>query len=176
MTRANRFLILIAAQESDATAEEIRLACLAAAYYIFRDQGAEVVLASPEGGAPAIAMSARDGPDDELVRRFKSDRNARDDLADTLSLDQIAVEDFDAAFCIGFSGQIWDDESLGPAHLVQSFLRFGKPVGLVPGRHVDLAPEGAGSGLLVIGDSENAPLLTAQALLSLIDQMGSTRA
>jgi putative intracellular protease/amidase len=67
---------------------------------------------------------------DKAVRRFRSDRSAREDLADTLALDQIVVEDFVAAFCIGLCGRLWTDEDQGVAALVREFLDVGKPVAL----------------------------------------------
>jgi putative intracellular protease/amidase len=104
-----------------------------AAYYVFKDAGADVTLASPMGGQPPIdPRSDRTGDDAETVRRFKSDHAARTVLADTLSLEQVAPEDFDAVFYVGGHGAMWD---LAEDHISQAVIAAahgaGKPVALV---------------------------------------------
>lgn len=165
-----RLLIILAAAEDDETnTDELRLARLAPPYYLFKDVPADVVLASPEGGAPRMAgrLSAID-EHDSCSKRFMADRAARDDLADTLRLDQIVIEDFEAAFCIGFSGAIWDVDNPVVARVISGFLASGKPVALIPGQRLALAPAGAGAGLLIIGDSAQSPVLAAHALLEIV--------
>ena len=104
-----------------------------AAYYVFRDAGAEITLASPAGGQPPI--DPRSGGSDrpsETVRRFKSDQAARTELADTLALDQVAPEDFDAVFYIGGHGALWDlpEDPVSQA-LIAAIHAAGKPLALV---------------------------------------------
>jgi len=55
---------------------------LAAPYYVFKDAGAEVTLASPEGGQPPLDPKS-DDPDaqTEATRRFKADSAAKAELA-----------------------------------------------------------------------------------------------
>ena len=156
-----RFLIVLA---MDGDSSEVRISRLAPAYYLFRDAHAEVVLATPSGGFPDLTSELRQTTHPEpSTRRFLADRAARDDLADTLHLGQIVTEDFDAAFCIGLSGPLWLAD--GVAATIRTFLTLGKPVAIVPGRHLDITPEGASAGLLILGDSESSPLLSAHALL-----------
>jgi putative intracellular protease/amidase len=104
-----------------------------AAYYVFRDAGAEVTLASPAGGQPPIDPGS-DGSDDpsETVRRLKGDQAARTELADTLSLDQVAPEDFDAVFYVGGHGALWDlpEDRISQA-LIATVHAAGKPLALV---------------------------------------------
>ncbi|MDR6669555.1 transporter [Rhizobium sp. 1399] len=159
-----RFLIILAA---DGDNSEVRIARLAPAYYLFRDAPAEIVLATPSGGFPDLTSELRQSVHKEpTVGRFLTDRAARDDLADTLRLDQIVTEDFDAAFCIGLSGPLWSAE--GVAATIRAFLTSGKPVAVIPGRRLDITPEGAAAGLLILGDCEASPLLSAHALLKVV--------
>ena len=104
-----------------------------AAYYVFRDAGAEVTLASPAGGQPPIDPQS-DGSDDqsETVRRFKGDQAARTELADTLALDQVAPEDFDAVFYVGGHGAMWDlpEDRISQA-VIAAVHAAGRPLALV---------------------------------------------
>lgn len=169
---ATRFLILIVEGEGGAGNPEVDLARIATPYYTFKNTGAEVVMATLMGGPPVIADSIRSADmSDDAVRRFRDDREARDELADTLALAQIIVEDFAAAFCIGLSGRIWTDADNGVVALVRVFLEAGKPVALVPGKHLVVAPEGAGNGLLILGDNDDSPLCAARALSNVVSDM-----
>jgi hypothetical protein len=94
--------------------------------------------------------------------RFGLDHAAREALADTLSLDQIFFDDFDAAFCIGALGAVWSGEPA--ASLLANFLAAGKPVAIVPNK-INLSPHGTGEGLLITGDGAHAPAQAAHALI-----------
>lgn len=166
---AIRFLIMIVEGEEGAGNPQVDLAKIATPYYAFKNIGAEVVMATLRGGPPLIADGMRSaGVADESVRRFRGDRDARDELADTLALAQIVVEDFAAAFCVGLSGRIWTDANDGVVPLVELFLKAGKPVALVPGKHLIVAPEGAGNGLLILGDNDDSTLCAARALINVV--------
>jgi putative intracellular protease/amidase len=105
----------------------------ATAYFIFRDAGAEVVLASPNGGLPALYPSrANMMKQSETVNRFYSDTRARAELADTLRLEQVCADDFDALFYPGGLGSLWDltDNNQSIA-LISTISSAGKPMGLV---------------------------------------------
>lgn len=170
---AFRFLILIVeGEDEEAGNPEVDLARIATPYYAFKDFGADVAIATSFGGPPMVLDGMRTAvTSDEAVRRFKIDRSARDELADTLGLDQIVIDDFDGAFCIGLSGRIWTDNDHGVAGLVREFLGSGKPVALVPGKHMLVTPEGAGNGLLILGDSEGSPFCAARALINVVVDM-----
>ncbi|MTH78372.1 transporter [Paracoccus aestuariivivens] len=166
---AIRFLVLIAESRTSNSPSETDLARIAAPYYAFKDSGAEVVMATLSGGPPQGVEGMRTpAQGDAAVRRFRADRDARDDLADTVAMDAVAVEDFVAAYCVGLSGQLWAQDDHGIASVVQTFLRAAKPVALVPGRHLQIAPEGAGQGLLILGDSACSPLCAARALIDIV--------
>jgi len=118
----------------------------AAPYYIFKDAGADVVLASPAGGQPPLDPKS-DSADfqTELTQRFKADPAAQRELANTLKLDSVHQEDFDTVFYPGGHGPLWDlAESRTSIALIEAFNRAGKPTGFVchaPGvlRHVKAA-------------------------------------
>ena len=59
----------------------------AAPYYVFKDAGADIVLASPAGGQPPLDPKS-DAPDaqTDATRRFKADTEAQRQQASTLSL------------------------------------------------------------------------------------------
>lgn len=118
----------------------------AAPYYVFKDAGAEVVLASPAGGQPPLDPKS-DQPDaqTEHTQRFKADPAAQQALASTVKLDSVSEGDFDTLFYPGGHGPLWDlAESARSISLIEAFERAGKPIGFVchaPGvlRHVKAA-------------------------------------
>ncbi|GJE50486.1 Protein/nucleic acid deglycase HchA [Methylobacterium tardum] len=121
---------------------------LAAPYYVFKDAGAEVVLASPKGGRPPLDPKSNEpGFQTDLTRRFEADRDANAVLADTVRLDGVNPEDFDAVFYPGGHGPLWDlAEDPASVRLIETTLKAGRPVTLVchaPGvlRHAK-APDG----------------------------------
>jgi len=105
----------------------------AAPYYVFRDAGAVVTIASPVGGKPPIDPKS-DLPENqtEATRRFKSDHLAQAELDETLELGAVSVEDYDAIFFPGGHGPLWDlagnRECLA---LIEAFVEAEKPVGAV---------------------------------------------
>lgn len=66
---------------------------LAAPYYVFKDAGAEVVLASPKGGRPPLDPKSSE-PDfqTDLTRRFEADGEADAALSNTVRLDGVTHE------------------------------------------------------------------------------------
>lgn len=158
-----RILFLLFPDQADAT--ELRMERLAGAYYHFKDLLFEVVLASPAGGSPMASVSRSERMSPE-VSRFNADGNARDELADTVSFDQVIVEDFNAAYCIGVTGAIWTEPGLET--LIARFLSASRPVVIIPGFGLDLAEGGAGAGMLIVGDQDGSPLLAAQTLSHLL--------
>src|SRR5512135_3521114 len=81
----------------------------AAPYYVFRDAGVELTLASPKGGQPPIDPKS-DLPENQTpaMERFKRDRAAQQALAQTVRLADMKAEDFDAIFYPGGHGPLWD--------------------------------------------------------------------
>jgi len=116
---------------------------LAAPYYVFKDAGAEIALASPRGGRPPLDPKS-DEPDfqTDITRRFEKDAAANAQLDTTMRLDSVKQEDYDGVFYPGGHGPLWDlAEDARSIKLLESFFAAGKPVAMVchaPGalRHV----------------------------------------
>ena len=116
---------------------------LAAPYYVFKEAGAEIVLASPEGGQPPLDPKS-DEPmfQTDLTRRFSADAAAKAQLANTVRLDSVNAADFDTVFYPGGHGPLWDlAESTASISLIEAFIAAGKTIALAchaPGvlRHV----------------------------------------
>jgi len=162
-------ILMILIPESDASDTKsdpaVPLERAAGPYFVFKDANVEVVLASPEGGSPLMEFTGDGNASTEVMRRFKQDRMVIDEFSDTISLDQVYTEDFDAAFCIGLPGPIWRPEHKSTAGaLIARLLDAGKPVAVMPSG-VDLAPKGAGDGLLIVGDGSKSPIPVAKALM-----------
>lgn len=116
---------------------------LAAPYYIFKDAGVQITLASPRGGQPPLDPKSEEPTfQTDLTRRFNADETAKAQLAETVRLDSIDPNDFDAVFYPGGHGPLWDlAEDPDSIRLIESFVAANKPVALVchaPGvlRHV----------------------------------------
>ena len=115
----------------------------AAPYFVFRDAGVELTLASPKGGQPPLDPKS-DLPENQTpsMARFKKDAAAQKALASTLKLADMKAEDFDTVFYPGGHGPMWDlAESPVSIALLEAFYNSGKPIALVchsPGvlRHV----------------------------------------
>ena len=105
----------------------------AAPYYVFRDAGAEITLASPKGGQPPVDPSSdADDAQTHATRRFKGDDTARSALANTVVLSEVAVADHDAIFYPGGHGPLWDlAEDADSKALIEGFAARGRPVGAV---------------------------------------------
>jgi putative intracellular protease/amidase len=105
----------------------------AAPYYVFKDAGAEITLASPKGGQPPLDPKS-DQPDaqTDATKRFRADAAATAALASTHKLATVKAESFDAVFYPGGHGPLWDlAQSKDSIALIESAIAAGKPVGAV---------------------------------------------
>ena len=154
---------------------------LAAPYYVFKDAGAEVVLASPKGGQPPLDPKS-DEPEaqTEATRRFRADRDAMQALGSTTPLASVKADDFDAVFYPGGHGPLWDlAESQDSRALIESTLAAGKPVAAVchaPGvlRHVQAAdgtPLVKGKRVTGFTNTEEAAVGLAKVVPFLVEDM-----
>ena len=130
----------------------------AAPYFVFRDAGVDLTLASPKGGQPPLDPKS-DLPENQTpaMARFKQDQTAQQALAHTARLEDVNAEDFDTVFYSGGHGPMWDlAESAVSIALLESFYSSGKPIALVchsPGvlRHVKYNGEPLVKGKRVTG-------------------------
>jgi putative intracellular protease/amidase len=105
----------------------------AAPYYVFKDAGAVVTLASPRGGQPPLDPKSNE-PDyrTEATERFSGDVVAREALANTLKLADINPDEFDAVFYPGGHGPLWDlAEDSHSAAIIETLYTTGRPVAAV---------------------------------------------
>jgi putative intracellular protease/amidase len=88
-----------------------------APYYVFRDAGADITLASPKGGRPPIdPNSEAEDAQTDSTRRFREDEQARAAMASTRKLQDVDMHDYDAIFYPGGHGPLWD--LAGDAHSI----------------------------------------------------------
>ena len=153
----------------------------ASPYYVFKDAGAQITLASPKGGQPPIDPKS-DAPDAQTAatRRFAEDAEAQQLLATSLPLAQVRAEDFDALFYPGGHGPLWDlAEDASSIALIERFIALGKPVGAVchaPGvlRHVKAAdgtPLVHGKRVTGFSNSEEAAVELTDVVPFLVEDM-----
>lgn len=105
----------------------------AAPYFVFRDAGVELTLASPKGGQPPVDPKS-DLPENQTpaMSRFKRDQTAQKALSQTVRLADVKAEDYDTVFYVGGHGPMWDlADSTDSIALIESFYNSGKPVALV---------------------------------------------
>ena len=130
----------------------------AAPYFVFRDAGVDLTLASPKGGQPPLDPKS-DLPENQTpaMVRFKKDDRAKKDFSHTVKLEEVKADDFDTVFYPGGHGPMWDlAESPVSKALLESFYDAGKPIALVchsPGvlRHVTYKGEPLVKGKRVTG-------------------------
>ena len=105
----------------------------AAPYYVFKDAGADIVLASPKGGQPPLdPKSDADDAQTDSTHRFKADAAAVAALAHTKTLSDIDPTGFDAVFYPGGHGPMWDLASdRDSIRLIEAFAKADRPIGAV---------------------------------------------
>lgn len=153
----------------------------AAPYYVFKDAGASVTLASPQGGQPPLDPKS-DAPDaqTDATRRFKGDAAAQAQLASTLKLSELDAAQFDAVFYPGGHGPLWDlAQDARSIALIESTLAAGKPLAAVchaPGVLRDAkAPDGTplvrGKNVTGFTNSEEAAAGLTHVVPFLVEDM-----
>ncbi len=78
-------------------------------FYVFREAGADITLASPKGGQPPVdPNSEAEDALTESTARFMDDAHAKEMLASTKKLADVDMNQFDAIFYPGGHGPLWD--------------------------------------------------------------------
>ncbi|WP_416051483.1 type 1 glutamine amidotransferase domain-containing protein [Cupriavidus basilensis] len=151
----------------------------ASPYYVFRDAGADITLASPQGGQPPLDPKS-DAPDaqTEATARLRKDTAAQATLASTLKLAQVKGGDYDAVFYPGGHGPLWDlAEDRASIALIETMYAAGKPVAAVchaPGvlRHVrgpDGEPLVRGKAVTGFSNAEEAAVQLTEVVPFLVE-------
>ncbi len=105
----------------------------AAPYYLLRDKGIEITLASPKGGQPPIDPKSNE-PDFQTPAtvRFNKDKETQEILSKTVKLETVNQVDYDAVFYPGGHGPLWDlAEDKNSIDLIEDFYKNNKPVAAV---------------------------------------------
>ena len=154
---------------------------LAAPYYLLKDAGVDVTLASVKGGQPPLDPKSNDPTfQTAATRRFEADAEARAALASTPKLSDVAGGDYDAVFYPGGHGPMWDlAEDANSRALIESTFASGKPVALVchaPGvlRHVKAKDGSAlvkGKNVTGFTNSEEAAVGLTEVVPFLVEDM-----
>lgn len=105
----------------------------AAPYYVLTDAGVDVTITSPKGKQPPIdPASTTDDAQTGATRRFYSDKELQEKLANTVKLEDIDSEDYDAVFYPGGHGPLWDlANDLKSISLIEEFNDQKKPMAFV---------------------------------------------
>lgn len=102
-------------------------------YYVFKDAGANITLASPKGGQPPLDPKSNEADfQTQTTRRFEQDQELKAQLSQTQKLSEINVAEFDAVFFPGGHGPLWDlvDDQHVIA-LIEQVITDQKPLGVV---------------------------------------------
>ena len=104
-----------------------------APFYVFKDAGADITLASPKGCQPPVdPNSEAEDALTESTRRFSEDTHAREMLASTRKLADVDMNQYDAIFYPGGHGPLWDlaedDKSIA---LIKTAYEQDKVIGAV---------------------------------------------
>ena len=102
-------------------------------YYVLADAGADITIASPNGGQPPVDPKSElaDAQTDSTKRFFKDDILI-DKVAYSLKLSEMKQADYDAVFYPGGHGPLWDlatDKT--SIKLIEDFYTNQKPIAFV---------------------------------------------
>lgn len=154
---------------------------LAAPYYVFKDAGAEIVLASPKGGQPPLDPKSNEpGFQTDETRRFEADAEAKAQLAATVPLKSVSHKDFDAVFYPGGHGPLWDlTNDANSIALIEGTIASGKPLTMVchaPGamrfaKGTDGKPLVQGKSVTGFSNSEEAAVQLVEVVPYLVEDV-----
>ncbi len=104
---------------------------IAVPYYIFKDAGTELTIASPLGGAvPLDPKSESIIMATTRTKHFLKDREAMNWLTHSILLENVKADDFDGVFLPGGHGPLWDlADNKVVKQLLETFNNQNKPIG-----------------------------------------------
>lgn len=102
-------------------------------YYVLADAGAEITIASPKGGQPPVdPKSEAAEAQSPSTERFYKDNTLIDQVAHSLTLNDVKQEDYDAVFYPGGHGPLWDlATDKHSINLIEGFYNHQKPIAFV---------------------------------------------
>ena len=106
---------------------------LAVPYYLFKDAGADITLASPLGNRiPIDPKSESIIASTSTIRRFQKDLEVASWIAHSIPLNTLRAADFDMVFLPGGHGAIWDfTDNIPLMQLLEDFDHQGKIMGFL---------------------------------------------
>ena len=102
-------------------------------YYLLKEAGAQITLASPKGGQPPVDPKS-DAPENqtESTIRYKKDDALLQLMANTTKLKDVSEKNFDAVFYPGGHGPLWDlATDKNSIQLIEDFWDAKKPIATV---------------------------------------------
>lgn len=105
----------------------------ASPYYLLKDKGVAITLASPKGRQPPIDPKSETADfSTPATERFNKDEETKAILSNTHKLSTVNEAHYDAVFYPGGHGPLWDlAEDKDSIALIESFYNNNKPVGAV---------------------------------------------
>ena len=102
-------------------------------YYLLMDNGIAITLASPKGGRPPMdPSSAAENYQTKSTKRLTNDDIAQEQLSNTVKLETINVDDYDAIYYPGGHGPLWDlAEDKTSIALIEGFYNANKTIAFV---------------------------------------------
>lgn len=102
-------------------------------YYNLLDKGVKITVASPKGGkSPIDPRSKKESSQTDATKRFLNDKDSQYIINNTMKLENIKADDFDAVFYPGGHGPLWDlAENETSINLIEQFNKQGKPMAFV---------------------------------------------
>ena len=106
---------------------------LAAPYFILKDAGEYITIASPAGGQIPLDLNSQSPRTiTENTKRFNENPQAMYHFSHSLPLYEIKEEDYDLVFLVGGYGAMWDfADNKYLKEILETFSRKNKPIGLV---------------------------------------------
>ncbi len=104
-----------------------------APYYVLSDAGVDITLASPKGGQPPVdPKSEAADAQTPATKRFYSDNELIDKVANTLKLSDVSQSGYDGVFYPGGHGPLWDlTNDKDSIALIEGFYGHSKPIAFV---------------------------------------------
>lgn len=126
MTDTVPFRVLLLLPDEDTSivsaASPLRLASL---YYELKDAGLELMFATRSGGFSAVVGNMRRLVDSPVIAKLMADALARDELSESIPLDRVYIEDFDALILFVEGTELAHTEI---GKVMSEFLHVGKAV------------------------------------------------
>lgn len=136
---------------------------LATPYYILKNAGWDIVIASPKGGAaPRDPMSEEDDWMTDATRQFAQDPVATELIENTVPMSEIQPADFNAICLIGGIAAMWDfPENPDLARIVPEIDKNGGVVSAIC--------HGV-AGLIPVSNGDGKPFVSGRTIVSWTDE------